>query len=222
MILYLLACGAAMDLGRATTLDPGDWRWSAGSEIAVLRADLRDDTAVPLPWIQFETGAHTGVTERLEVGGRIWGFGLQDYLRSAGAAVDTKVQLHRSTRRGIPHVATGLSLGLQVPELGGTPWFVTSATVPLFVGFDVQKANQIVISPRASAHLLTAEGQRALFTPGVGVGAGWIIRMGKAELAPELVWTYVPVGWDGTVHAPERTGAHSFQMGVGFSWLMED
>ncbi|MES2639268.1 MAG: hypothetical protein V4850_07280 [Myxococcota bacterium] len=215
--LILQGCAAAMDLGRATTLDPGDVRWSGGLETSVLRAGVRKEQESPIPWVQLETGVHVGVTEKVEVGARAWGFGWPGLVTTFGVAADSKLQLHRARFRGDPHLATGLSLSWHSPALGNQPWTVLGATVPLLVGFDVGKS-QLVFGPRAVGWYVGSYGQEPLWTGAVGVGVGWSIRLGRAELFPEMVWMYSPIQFAGAIHTPERTGAEAFHAALGFAW----
>lgn len=215
--LLLQGCAATMDLGRATTLEKGDVRWSGGFEPSLMTAGLRKDQASPIPWAQLETGVHVGVTDKLELGGRAWGFGWPGWFSTFGVAADAKVQLHTARFRGDPHLATGLSLSWHSPALGGQPWSVFGATVPLLVGFDV-KRSQLVFGPRATGWYVGSYGQTPLWTGAVGAGVGWSIRTGHLELFPELVWMYSPLNFDGTRHEPERTGAEALHLGFGVAW----
>lgn len=211
-------CAPAMGLGRADTLARGTWRYDGGVDISVLRADLRADRSAPLPWVQMVTGAHVGVADRVEVGGRAWAFGWPGAFTTFGLAADAKYQVHVAQRRGTPHIAVAASASWQSPALGNTPWTALGLTVPVLAGFDVRES-QLVFGPRVAAWVVTAPGQRALFSPGFGAGVGWSGRKERFEVFPELVWMYAPVSWNGALHDPARTGAHSVHAAIGFAWL---
>ncbi|MDP2308550.1 MAG: hypothetical protein Q8P18_21195 [Pseudomonadota bacterium] len=217
LALSLQGCAAAMDLGRATTLDPGDVRWSGGLEASVLRAGVRKEQESPIPWVQMETGVHLGVTDKIEVGGRAWGFGWPGLVTTFGVAADSKFQLHRGRFRGDPHLATGLTLTWYSPALGNQPWTLLGATVPLLVGFDIGKS-QLVFGPRATGWYVGSYGQTPLWTGEAGAGVGWSIRLGRAELFPELLWMVSPINFDGARHTADRTGAEGFHAALGFAW----
>jgi hypothetical protein len=84
--LLLAACAPAIDFGRATTLAAGEVRYSGGAELSILAADLRPDQPVPLPWANLSAGVHAGLTDRVEVGGRAWGFGWPGLFTTFGLA----------------------------------------------------------------------------------------------------------------------------------------
>ena len=104
--------------------------------------------------------------------------------------------------------------GKPVDLQGVTPH---GATVPLLVGFDVGKS-QFVFGPRAVGWYVGSYGQAPLWTGAVGGGVGWSIRLGRAELFPEVVWMYSPIQFAGAIHTPERTGAEAFHAALGFAW----
>jgi hypothetical protein len=215
--LLLAACAPAIDFGRATTLAAGEVRYSGGAELSILAADLRPDQPVPLPWANLSAGVHAGLTDRVEVGGRAWGFGWPGLFTTFGLAADAKYQITRSRFTGDPNVATGLSLGWHSPALGNQPWTVFSATAPLLVGFDIGKS-QLVFGPRAAGYYATSYGQRAIWTGAVGGGVGWSVRLGHAEIFPEVLWMWSPLNWDGALHQDDRYGARGLHAGVAFSW----
>ena len=217
ILVFLSGCAPAMGLGRADTLARGAWRYQGGMDFSVLRADLREDRAAPLPWVQAVTGVHAGVTDRVEVGGRAWAFGWPGAFTTFGLAGDAKYQLHTSRGGADPHLALGASVSWQSPALGNTPWTVLGLTLPVLAGFDIRQS-QLVVGPRMALWYVTSQGQRPLFTPGVGAGVGWSGRKGNFEVLPELVWMYAPVGWNGALQDPARTGAHSVHGAIGFAW----
>ena len=210
-----------MDLGRATTLDPGEVRWSGGMEGTVLRAGLRQEQETPLPWVQLGTGVHVGVTDKIEVGGRAWGFGWPGLVTTFGLAADTKYQVHRSRFRGDPHLATGLSFAWHSPAFGDQPWTMLGLTAPLLVGFDVGKS-QFVFGPRVSGWFVGSYGQAPIWSGSAGVGAGWSIRKGRFEVFPELYWEYSPISLGGAIPSEGRVGAEGFHLAVGFAWHPND
>jgi hypothetical protein len=211
-------CASGLDLGRATTLDPGVSRTSVGFEASFSSAGVGENRSAPLPWIQLAGGYHRGLTERVEVGGRAWAFGWPGAFTTFGLAADTKIQLHRSTFAGDPNLATGLSVTWHRPSLGGEPWTVLGATVPLLVGFDTKNGGQVVIGPRVAGWYGTSWGQRPIWTGAAGLGLGWALHVRHHEVFPEFTWMYCPLGWDGTTHDPSRAGTQAAELGVTFSF----
>ena len=213
LALGLGGCASGLDLGRATTLAVGEERWSAGAHYAGTSPHLTDESDFALPWVQAEAGYHRGISPRVEAGGRVWGFGWPYLFTTVGGAVDGKVQL----LRGPVNVALAGSIQAQRDAIGGAPMTIGGVTVPLLVGFDMGP-HQWVFSPRVGLWAEGSYGQRPIVAASVGLGTGVWFDLGPVELAPEICWQWSPVGFDGTVHVPERSGLGGVELGLGVSW----
>lgn len=212
-MLALLGCVSSLDLGRATTLAPGETRWSVTGEGSLIGQELAPENPNQVPWGQVGAGWHTGVSERLEVGARVSGFGIPGYFSTFGVSGDSKIQVVR----GGTDIAVGLDATYYRPSLGGAPWHLGALVLPIFFGWDVGRG-QIVASPRGSVWVAGSYGQEPIVVPGAQVGLAWVIAAGPIELTPELVGGYAGVGFDGTVHDPDRTGAWALEGGMSIGW----
>ncbi len=219
ILLLLLACAAGLDLGRATTLEPGVSRIGTGTELQLLRIDQRPGEATfPAPWIQVTAGWHLGLPKDWEVGARAWGMAIPYTVSSVGLAVDAKHLVHRSGGKAGPHIAVGASAWWHAPSLGGAWWHVGGLTLPVFLGYDI-KRSQLVLTPRVVAALESSYGQAPVSMFALGAGVAWDLAVGKRlHVTPEVAWTWSPLGFDGEVQTADRTGARNFETGIGISW----
>jgi hypothetical protein len=215
VILVLLGCATSMDLGRAVTLDPGRTEGTAGLAISGLGIGVGGpETGGWVPWIQATGGLHHGVTSRVELGVRGSASGIPGAFTTLGAAVDTKVQVHRGVD-GAPSVAFVGSAVYYRPSEGGAPWHVLGPQATLLVGYPVREA-EVTFSPRVAGWYETSYGQVPLLTGSVGIGVAWAAPVGShIDLVPELVCSWSPIGFDGSRDDPDRNGAVGVELGVG-------
>ena len=214
MILLVLAgCATSMDLGRATTLDPGEARWSGGLAYSTISPRLSSETDYTTPWIQLEAGYHRGLGDRWEAGGRAWGMGWPTLFTTVGLAIDGKYQVHR----GAVDLALAASAIYYRPALGGAPWHVGGVQLPLLVGFDMGP-HQLVLSPRVGAWAWGAYGQTAQSTWSAGLGVAMAFDLGAVELTPEYAWSWSPVSFNGEVIDAGKLGVSGSEIAVAISW----
>ncbi|WNG53949.1 hypothetical protein F0U59_03430 [Archangium gephyra] len=144
--------------GMARTLDPGHFQFSISpSAQAVLNGRGSIGSDVPVP--QLELGARYGVTERLDVGARVY---------FPGAEADVRFGLLRapSLRSGVD-VTLAPSVNYVAFLSTNTQWTVS---LPLLVGLNFN-GSQLTLGPRVSYILPSASGDSGnTFLVGTSVG----------------------------------------------------
>lgn len=220
LVAFGAGCASQVGMGRATTLAKGGVRLGMALEGSVLSAQLTPTQPVPGPWAHMVLGTHVGVTDDVEVGGRLWGFALPGLFADIGGALDTKVQLRRSPpgNRGLD-VAAALSLSYTHPTLGGAPWHVFGGTLPLLLGFNFGR-HQLVLGPRVADFVVTGYGQNAINAFYFGASVGFHARFRETfDFSPEILWMYSPTSFGGEGSDDDlRVGVNALQLGIGGSW----
>ncbi|AKI99490.1 Hypothetical protein AA314_01117 [Archangium gephyra] len=148
--------------GMARTLDPGQFQFSVSpsAQISVGSSGLGNN--VPAP--QLELGARYGVTERIDVGAKVY---------FPGVEADVRFGLLRA-----PSLQSGVDLTLApsvdyLPFLStNTPWIVS---LPLLVGLNFN-GSQLTLGPRVS-YLLPSENRESGNTFLVGTSVGYAVPL---------------------------------------------
>jgi hypothetical protein len=213
-----VACASQAGFGRATTLAPGTNQASIAVEASLLAPKLTPESAVPLPWLQVGLGYKRGITERVEIGGRVYGSYFRNVLATFGLAVDTKVQIYRhEPDKGRLSVAAAGSFGYHQTWFGGSPWHAFGGTLPVLFGIDAGK-HQFVLGPRFADYVFTAYGQNAVNTFWLGASAGFAGRIReRGEIFPELVLMWSPVSFNGETDNESRVGVTFIELAVSGS-----
>ncbi len=217
MILLSLGCAGGLDIGRAVVTSPGETRWSAGAELSVATATSGPEQETPLPWVSPMAGVRYGLAPGWDVGAHGWAIGWPGLIGVTGAAADARVQLRTSAAQYDPSVSAGLSLSMNRPSVGGTPFYLMSAEIPVWLGFPAGD-DEITITPRGGAVLVTSQGQTPFVAPRLGFGVAWHIAAREREVVPQVAWGWSPVPFDGTLDDPKRRGFHTFEMGIAWGW----
>jgi hypothetical protein len=219
LALFSLGCAPQVGYGRAATLRPGQFRIGMSLVPSFESAKLRPEAPATGPWARFVLGAHAGVSERFEIGGRLWYFNVPTLGSEIGGALDTKMLLRRPPGGKGTSVSVALSATYYQPRMPGAPWHVIGGTVPLFIGIDLGR-HQLVLGPRVSVYGVTAYGMESIVHPGFGASIGFFGRVKETfDISPELVlmWSPIPFGGEGSP-SESRVGASSLQLGLGGSW----
>lgn len=195
-LVLLAGCPSFSTMGTARTLPKGKTQFHVGMGGQQLR-DWSVESSGTLETITlpaFEFGVSHAVTDRAEVGGKIW---------FMGAELNSKFQLLRSEA---PTSGIDLALGPGVSfyplsgennagqtRSGG----VVFAHLPLLVGINIGGGSQLVITPRLSntfawASAAGSSSTASIFWAGGSLGVAWKVTEGFFVL-PELSMTY-PVG----------------------------
>lgn len=215
LLLVLLASGCASQtgLGRATTLGPGVFQFTPALEGTFVSAKNSETGHTTAPWLLLGLGYRHGVTEWLDVGGRVWGFGLPNYFTTAGVALDAKVQLYKGPRW---HIAAAPSVKYHAIALGASPWNIGMIELPVLFGFNFLK-HQLVLGVRVTDALLTGLGTNPVNTLWVGTHVGLSLRAGRVEVMPELGFLYSPIPLNGETADSKRLGSSVLHLGLAIS-----
>ncbi len=221
-LLVFSGCAPLAHGGRARILPPERDEIALAPEISLIGTKLTEE-GISLPSLQLSLAYHRGVSERVEVGARVWGFSIERAgLESWGAAIDAKFQLRRGDLSGGgPDMAVGLSTGYHRLALGGTPEHLAFVSAPLLFGFEVGARNQLVFGPRLAWQTWWGESQKAqrhLFYGG-SLGFAWMWGP-RWTFTPELVFLWSPIEFGGEDARAQLVGASylSLGLGVSFGW----
>jgi hypothetical protein len=213
LLLLASGCASQTGLGRATTLAPGVFQLTPALEGTFVSAKNSESGHTTAPWLLLGLGYRHGVTEWLELGGRVWGFGLPNYFTTAGVALDAKVQLYRGSRW---HIATAPSVKYHAIALGASPWNIGMIELPVLFGFNFAQ-HQLVLGVRVMDALLTGLGTNPVNTFWVGTHVGVSFRAGRVEVMPELGVLYSPIPLNGETADSRRLGSSILHLGLGIS-----
>jgi hypothetical protein len=154
-------------------------------------------------------GLRRGLTERVEVGGKLTTLPLGRAVTTAGLEGEVKVQLRRRPDSRI-ELALGPAAGFRYVYSSGASMQVTYATVPLLCGINVGR-HQIVVSPEAGLQLWTSAGSTPIWAPMGGLTLGFVWRLGQRfALVPEVSAYRTPVAID------YSRGSQMIHVGIGF------
>lgn len=216
--LATTGCASQTGFGRASTLGEGELEAQGALTASVASMQAAPGDPTPLPWLDLELGVHYGLTEDVDVGGRLWGVGIRG-LGTWGAALDTKVALLTSDEQGTGwNIAVAGAASYHQILVGGTPTHLLSLTIPVLFGHDFGKS-QLVFGPRVVGNLWTGQGQGTIETLSYGLSVGYSIGIGdRWQLMPELVLLATPVSFNGEVHDEDRYGAGFLHLAIGGSY----
>ncbi len=175
--LALAGCPSISTMGTARTVPEGTYQYSVAGGYAVMSETVVDDEGNPdsVSAPSFELGIRYGLSDRIEVGGKIF---------PVGAELGAKAQVLRSasTERGLD-VAVAPSFSVYPWSKGVAGW--GNLSVPL--GFNVGGGNQLVLSPRGTMFLVTSEeGSGSVFMAGGSMGFAVKLGTGRYTILPEV------------------------------------
>jgi hypothetical protein len=129
-------------------------------------------------------GARRGLTERVELGGKLTSLPLGRRITTAALEAQVKVQLRRRPDSRF-EVAVGPATGFRWISSSGASMQVSYATLPLLLGCNVGR-HQIVVAPEAGLQLWTSAGAGHVWAPVAGLTLGFVWRLGERfALVPE-------------------------------------
>lgn len=205
-LVALAGCPSISTMGTARTIPEGTYQYYVAPGVSSLGDFSVGDEGAPvsdrLPGL--EMGARYGVSDRVEVGGKIFPVGYE---------VSSKIQVlrSRSADRGLD-LAVAPALSLYPWSKGAFGW--AHLSVP--VGFNAGGGNQLVLSPRGSALLVKSkDGTGKVFFAGASMG--FAFRVGGIRMLPELS-ALVPLSRSlpTDVEAKFALKGPVFQAGLGF------
>jgi hypothetical protein len=211
LALLLAGCPSFSTMGTARTLPKGKGQFFIAPGATVLQDfQRRDDGSYEsfgLPSIEF--GGRYGVTDRVELGGKVWMIGME---------IDSKFALVRSDSpdAGVD-VALAPAVSVYPFRSGDTDATYAYLHLPLLVGINAG-GSQLVLGPRVS-DLIIRGGGEDLNVVLLGGSLGYAWKLGEGfRLLPEVSMTYpVHVSQGGTSSSLslEPKGA-MFQASLGF------
>ena len=211
-----VGCASVTGAGTARTLPPGEHEIGSGLEFGLGLPKIAPTYHAPLPWPQLVLGYRRGLTERLDVGARAWGFGIRG-LYTVGAEVDTKIALKRAeaTTRGIDYTLDPAVSYHQV-AVGRAPTHSLIVQSPLLIGFNANGGDQFVVGPRLGYQGVFGPDLHPvhLFSLGTNLGYHWQVT-DKLAFFPEVVFAHAPVSFNGVINDAQRRGLTIFQIGLG-------
>ncbi len=195
----LAGCPSISVLGSARTLDKGRTRVAVALEgnafVNPNPGPNRPEGPPAVPIV--EVAVHRGVSDRVELGGRLWTFGLQ---------LDSKFALFKSAPEGGFDLAVMPTVGVAWrPAANAVPNIPVQVAVLAGYNFD---GLHLWAGPRLIDQIVFYQGP--INTWSAGASAGVSIRMSPSvRLAPEL-----------SVVTPIGTTAHDFYGQVGLAVLL--
>jgi hypothetical protein len=176
----------------ATTVPAGSTRVFAAVE-ANGGAPLELPVKPLLP--EVAVGARHGLTDRVELGGKLTTLPLGRRVTTAALEGQVKVQLRRRPE-GTLEIALGPAGGFRWVGSSGASMQVSYVTLPLMLGWNVGR-HQIVVTPEAGLQLWTSAGASEVWAPVTGLTLGFVWRLGERfTLVPEATAYRSPVALD--------------------------
>jgi hypothetical protein len=198
-------CTAMSTIKTATTVPAGQTQVIGAIE-ANGGAPLELPVKPLLP--ELAVGLRRGMTDRLEVGGKLTTLPLGRRVTTAGVEGEVKVQL-----RNVPwsryKLALGPAAGFRWISSSGAAMQVTYLTLPFLTGIDVGR-HQIVVSHEVGVQLWTGAGANEVWAPMLGLSLGFVWRINRHfALVPEVA------AYRSTVTIDYREGSQMFHVGIG-------
>jgi hypothetical protein len=208
MVLALVggACTAMSTIKTATTVPAGQ-----NQVIGALEANGGAPLELPVKPLlpELAVGLRHGLTDKVEVGGKLTTCPAGRLTTTLGVEGEVKVQLRRVPGARL-EVALGPAAGFRWISAAGASMQVSYLTLPLLLGVDVGR-HQIVVAPEAGVQLWTSAGANAVWAPMVGLSLGFVWRIGQRfALVPEAAAYRTDVKID------YSRGSQMFHLGIGF------
>jgi hypothetical protein len=199
-------CTAMSTIKTATTVPPGKTQLIGAIE-ANGGAPLELPVKPLLP--ELVIGARRGLTERIEVGGKLTTCPAGRRTTTAGLEGEVKVQLRRVPWSRL-ELALGPAAGFRWISVAGAAMQVSYVTLPFLMGIDVGR-HQIVVAPEAGVQLWTSAGSNEIWAPMLGLSLGFVWRIGQRfALVPEAA------AYRTDVRIDYSRGSQMFHLGIGF------
>ena len=199
-------CTAMSTIKTATTVPAGQ-----NQVIGAIEANGGAPLELPVKPLlpELVVGLRRGLTDRLEVGGKLTTLPLGRRATTLGVEGEVKVQL-----RNVPwsryKLALGPAAGFRWISSSGAAMQVTYLTLPFLTGIDVGR-HQIVVAPEVGVQLWTSAGANEVWAPMVGLSLGFVWRIGQRfALVPEAAV------YRTTVRIDYSEGSQMFHLGSGF------
>lgn len=191
LALGVLGCPSFTTMGTARTIREGTTQFFVAPEVVYVKEYNIGGTGLEpsVTYMQFELGARHGVSESVEVGGKVWQLGFE---------IDTKLQLVRSQAE-----SSGVDLAID-PGIGYLTFGSTNGGgnvsaihlyLPLLVGFNLGGGSQLVVGPKGVGQFFAGGGSSGTVI-WAGSSLGLALKIGRSfRLLPEVSVMYpVSVG----------------------------
>lgn len=189
-----VGCATMSTIGTAETLNHKQLQVFAAPEVS-LSGPRGNSPKVPLP--EMSVGARYGVTDRVEVGLKASALPFGQTLTTASIEGGGKLQLPK------PHpridVAVAASAGYRFARVSGADYEIISASLPLYVGYDLGERFQVVLGPRIGDQLWLSAGAHPVHLPFAGSSLGLVWRVNdRLTIVPEVTVLRTPTAMDQT------------------------
>ncbi len=202
------SCASSGLIGGAHTIGEGNTELFIAPEGSFGGSDVIASTGAHLT-----VGVRHGVTERFDLGGRVWAFPT-GFVSLVGGSLDLRVGLlqARNPGRGVD-IALMPSVGYQLTLGAGTDVHVAFAHVPVAFGFNLRGGHQIILAPGLTYQLAISESSAPVHFPfGTGtIGFLWRV-FDDFWLMPEVGGMWSPTATD------DGPGTAIFRGGLGFGF----
>jgi hypothetical protein len=192
-IAALSACSSFTTYKTARPLSKGATQTLVAPQLD--SAGPKDTGKAPFP--EIAVSVRHGITERIEVGGTLTVLPLGEAMQTLGFEGLGKLHLHQ-TRGGRVDLAVGAGAGYRVYSSSGAVFEMVHASVPLIVGINLRRSDQLVIAPAVAWQRWYSTGARPVDVPSLGVSLGyrWQISQ-RFALMPEMTLASSPTALAG-------------------------
>jgi hypothetical protein len=200
------ACTAMSTIKTATTVPAGQ-----NQVIGAIEANGGAPLELPVKPLlpELVVGLRRGLTDKLEVGGKLTTCPAGRRATTAGIEGEVKVQLRRLPGARL-ELALGPAAGFRWISAACATMQVSYVALPLLMGIDVGR-HQIVVAPEAGLQLWTSAGSNEVWAPMLGLSLGFVWRIGQRfALVPEAAAYRTDVKID------YSRGSQMFHLGIGF------
>lgn len=214
-----VGCASGTGIGMARTLEPGEHRLGGGLELGLGLASTSPTYDIPLPWPQLVIGYRGGLSKRVDLGARGWGFGLRGF-RTFGGEVDVKIALKKaaSVEDGVD-VTLDPRLSYHQAAIGRSPLHALSIRLPLLIGVNTGGGDQFVLGPSIMETVVLGPDLHPIDYLGGGVSVGYGVSVAEGiRVLPEVAMSYSPVSFNGTLEDQDRRGLTTLHLGFSVTY----
>ena len=184
LAVLLTGCPSFTTMGTAKTLPKGKSQMYVATG-AISLADFQQDSATgsydSFTMPSFEVGGRFGVSERVEVGGKVW---------PLGAELNAKLGLARADEGGGLSLALAPAGSLYAFSSGDAKGTYVWLHLPVLVGLDLPGGSELTIGPRISDMIVSSGGDTLnVVWLGGSLGFAWKVSDGF-RILPELTFAY--------------------------------
>jgi hypothetical protein len=211
-LALLTGCPSFTTMGTARTLDKGKGQFYVATGAMSLQSFQEDSNGdrLSLTLPSFEFGGRYAVTDRFELGGKVW---------PIGAELNSKIALVRTEKLGSGfNMAIAPAVSVYALSAGDS----NAATyawihLPVLLGVGVDGGSELTFGPRIS-DMLVASKSDVLNVVFLGGSLGYAWRLGDGvRILPEVTYAYpaaASVGGQGVADLEPKGGIFQFNIGL--------